>query len=115
MHLITHLQSCHRFLCGKIYTSRLLFIALGTVLLLVVSCAKMGNPDGGWFDEQPPKIIGTLPQDGSVNAHSRKMRIRFNEYIKIENATEKVVISPPQLEIPEIKGQGKDISIYMKD
>ena len=115
MHLITHLQSCHRFLCGKIYTSRLLFIALGAVLLLVVSCAKMGNPDGGWFDEQPPKIIGTLPQDGSVNAHSRKIRIRFNEYIKIENATEKVVISPPQLEMPEIKGQGKDISIELKD
>ena len=30
-------------------------------ILLLASCAKMGQPDGGWFDETPPKVIGASP------------------------------------------------------
>lgn len=26
------------------------------VFLLLASCARMGQPDGGWFDETPPKV-----------------------------------------------------------
>ena len=28
--------------------------------LVLASCAKMGQPDGGWYDETPPKVIGAL-------------------------------------------------------
>ena len=43
------------------------------------------------------------------------MRILFDEFIKIENATEKVVVSPPQMEQAEIKSTGKRIEIQLKD
>ena len=89
--------------------------ALLLTVLLLVSCARMGQPDGGWYDETPPKVISTSPKEGSTQVRSRKIYINFNEFIKLDNATEKVVVSPPQLEAPEIKSQGKRIVVELKD
>ena len=69
---------------------------------LLGSCARMGQPDGGWYDETPPRILGATPADKGTNVKSQKVSIFFDEFIQIENATEKVVVSPPQLETPEI-------------
>lgn len=85
------------------------------VFLLLVSCAKMGQPDGGWFDETPPKVIGASPADGAVNVNQKKINIYFDEFIKLDNPSEKVVVSPPQLEQPEIKGAGRRIQISLVD
>ena len=85
------------------------------VFLLLVSCAKMGQPDGGWFDETPPKVIGASPADGTVNVNQKKINIYFDEFIKLDNPSEKVVVSPPQLEQPEIKGAGRRIQISLVD
>lgn len=82
---------------------------------LLAGCARMGSPDGGWYDETPPKVIGASPEDKGINVDSRRIYINFDEFIKLENPTENVVISPPQLETPEIKGQGKRISIELLD
>lgn len=89
------------------------FILLASFFML--SCAKMGNPDGGWYDETPPRVIGADPEDKGINVNSRKIKILFNEFIKIENATENVIVSPPQLEQPEIKASGKRILVELKD
>lgn len=85
------------------------------VFLLLVSCAKMGQPDGGWFDETPPKVIGASSADGAVNVNQKKINIYFDEFIKLDNPSEKVVVSPPQLEQPEIKGAGRRIQISLVD
>ena len=58
--------------------------------LMLASCAKMGQPDGGWFDETPPKVIGASPADKGVNVKQKKVNIYFDEYIKVDNPTEKV-------------------------
>ena len=83
--------------------------------LLLASCAKMGQPDGGWYDETPPKVIGASPADGGVNVKEKKVKIYFDEFIKVDNPTEKVVVSPPQLEAPEIKASGKMIQVSLVD
>ena len=85
------------------------------VLVLLAACARMGQPDGGWYDETPPRIVSTSPADKSVNVHAKKVYINFDEYIKIDNATENVIVSPPQIEAPEIKSQGKRIVVTLKD
>lgn len=82
---------------------------------MLASCAKMGQPDGGWFDETPPRIIGSTPSDKGVGVTSKKISIFFDEFIQVDNPTEKVVVSPPQLETPEIKGAGKKIVVELKD
>ena len=85
------------------------------VICMLWACAKMGSPDGGWFDEEPPRILGSTPEDKGVNVKSNKITIFFNEYIKIDNPTEKVVVSPPQMEMPEIEGMGKRITVELMD
>lgn len=83
--------------------------------LLLTACAKMGSPDGGWYDEEPPKVIGAEPADQGVNVNSKKIRIYFDEYVKVDNPTQNVVVSPPQIEPPEIKTSGKGISVQLID
>ena len=92
----------------------LLIISTAT-LLLVQSCARMGAPDGGWYDETPPRVIGAVPADKALNVDNGKVRIYFSEFVKIENIQEKVVISPPQIESPEIKAHGKYVEVKLKD
>jgi uncharacterized protein (DUF2141 family) len=75
----------------------------------------MGSPDGGWYDDDPPKVLGATPADQATNVKSQKVNIYFDEYIKLEDATNKVIISPPQLEMPEIKAAGKKIVVELKD
>lgn len=82
---------------------------------LLGSCARMGQPDGGWYDETPPRILGAAPADKGTNVKNQKISIFFDEFIQIENATEKVVVSPPQLETPEIVASGKRIKIELLD
>ena len=91
------------------------FALLLLTLALVAACARMGNPDGGWYDETPPRVVGASPTEKATGVKTRKLHIRFNEFIKIENATENVVVSPPQLESPDIKAGGKSIDIELKD
>lgn len=95
------------------------FLTLVLMLLLVTAffggCARMGQPDGGWYDDTPPKVIGSSPEDKETNVTSKKVTIYFDEYIKLEDATNKVIVSPPQLEMPEIKASGKKIVVELKD
>ena len=79
------------------------------------SCARMGSPDGGWYDDTPPYVVGSTPQDKGTGVTSKRIAIYFNEYIKLANAQEKVIISPPQLEMPDIKDGGKRIVVNLKD
>ena len=75
----------------------------------------MGAPDGGWYDDDPPRVIGATPAEGATNVTARKITIQFDEYIKLADATQNVIVSPPQLEMPEIKAAGKKIVVELKD
>ena len=85
------------------------------IACIVVGCARMGSPDGGWYDDDPPVVIGSNPVDQSTNVSAKKISIYFDEYIKLEDATNKVIVSPPQLEMPEIKATGKRIVVELQD
>lgn len=94
----------------------------GLSLLLTViiggglsSCARIGNPDGGWYDETPPKVLGATPADKATDVKAQKVKISFDEFVKIDNPTENVIVSPPQLQAPEIKATGKSIEVKLLD
>lgn len=94
-----------------------LFFTLLSSLFTILGCARMGSglPDGGWYDEDPPQVLESSPMNGAVNVNQKKISILFDEYIKVENATENVIISPAQIEQPEIKTKGKSIVVELKD
>ena len=84
-------------------------------MMMIAGCARMGQPDGGWYDDKPPQILATTPEDNGTGVKEKKVVIYFDEFIKLEDATNNVVVSPPQLEMPEIKGAGKKIIVELKD
>ena len=90
-------------------------LCFSLLCFLIVSCANLGTPDGGPYDETPPQIVRTSPEFGATGAHARKIVLEFDENIKVENAAEKVIVSPPQMEQPEISASGKRITIELMD
>ena len=84
-------------------------------MLTIYSCASIGRPDGGPYDETPPKFVKSNPEPWALNTNRKKVSIEFNEFIKLEKANEKVVVSPPQEQQPEIKAAGKRIIVNLLD
>ena len=89
--------------------------ALLMLMIVVYSCSSMGNPDGGPYDEEPPKFVRSTPKPFAINSKEKKVTIEFDEFIKLEKAAEKVVVSPPQLEQPEIKASGRKVVVGLVD
>lgn len=100
---------------NKIATKILPLLGGVVGVFLLSSCARMGAPDGGWYDERPPRVIGTTPAENSTNVKAQEIVINFNEYIKLESASEKIMVSPPQHEQPEIKASGRNIYVTLLD
>ncbi len=87
-----------------------------TAGLLMGSCANPGSgPDGGPYDETPPHIVSMLPTLGQQNYTGKRVTITFDELVKIDKPAEKVIVSPPQIEMPEIKVSGRHISVELLD
>ena len=92
----------------NIYISLLLASCFALVLATLYGCANPGSgPDGGPYDAPPPKIVKMYPELGATQRTDKKVSILFNELIKVENISEKVIVSPPQIEMPEIKAVGR--------
>ena len=92
-----------------------LLMFLFSFALLLAGCARMGNPDGGWYDDTPPYVVDSSPKDMAVDVKPKRISIYFNEFVKLEDAQNKVIVSPPQLEMPEIKASGKRVIVDLKD
>jgi uncharacterized protein (DUF2141 family) len=84
-------------------------------LFFLSGCARMGSPDGGWYDDTPPRVLKSTPDDRGTGVTGRKVVINFDEFIKIEDAQNKVIVSPPQIEMADIKAAGKRIVVSLKD
>lgn len=95
--------------------SSLHILPLSVIILILYACASTGTPDGGPYDETPPKFVRATPEPNATGNTRKKVSIEFDEFIKIENAAEKVIISPPQTEMPEVKASGKKVLIEFFD
>ena len=91
------------------------FMLALVALLLLMGCASIGSPDGGPYDETPPVFVGSTPARGALNVKDGKVTLSFDEYIKLEKASEKIVVSPPQVQQPVIKTSGKKITVSIED
>lgn len=74
----------------------------------------MGTPDGGLYDETPPVLVRTSPANGKVKTSPKKIVLEFDEIVKLDNA-QAVVVSPPQLEAPEIEAYGRKVTVTLID
>ncbi|NER14474.1 hypothetical protein GWK08_13555 [Leptobacterium flavescens] len=92
-----------------------LFFAM---LISLINCAKRGTPSGGARDTTPPKIVRASPELNSTNFDAKRIRIYFDEYVKLNNLQQQLIVSPPLSQLPQIKPQGsasKVVEIVIKD
>lgn len=85
------------------------------MLVVIYSCANIGSPNGGPYDEDPPKFVSSTPVPNQVNYKGKKIEILFDELIQIDKPSENVIITPPQMELPIIRSAGKKAVIELKD
>lgn len=71
------------------------FLAYTILIFAFYSCAKVGAPTGGKVDKDPPKILKSVPENGSVNFKGNKIYITFDEFIQLNKINENLIISPP--------------------
>jgi hypothetical protein len=64
------------------------------LLFLLSACAKQSTPMGGPRDLDPPEVVSIYPEDKSLNTKPTEIRIEFDEYIKLDNATKNIIITP---------------------
>jgi hypothetical protein len=76
----------------------------------------MFPPSGGEKDYFAPEITkdGCIPANRSVNFNSKTIVIPFNEFIKLNNPSENIIISPAMEQKPEYVIKGKKLMIYLK-
>lgn len=69
-------------------------ITLLMVALIAGSCARQSSPMGGPKDEEPPQLISSNPGNDSRNIKPNQIELFFNEYIKTDNPTSQIIITP---------------------
>lgn len=104
---------------GKVinYIREFIFLLVSSIFLvcLMYACASVGSPQGGPVDETPPRFVSSNPLPNALNYNKGKIEIEFDELITVDNPMEKVIITPPQIQIPVIKAQGRRIIVELKD
>ncbi|MCF8230958.1 MAG: Ig-like domain-containing protein [Bacteroidales bacterium] len=92
------------------------FIWAGLIIALIAgSCAKPVAPTGGPKDTTPPVVKEAIPPNYSTNFNRKEIEIEFNEFIQLEGVNQKLIVSPPMEEDPDINNRGKSVIIELKD
>lgn len=82
--------------------------------VLVTACANEVAPSGGKKDTEPPKLLFSDPPNKSVNFNSKRIKIRFNEYLE-NSSFSRTLISPPTQTNPKIKVNLKTVSVSLPE
>lgn len=93
-----------------------LFLCL--TLLALWQCAKRGTPTGGPKDEDGPVLVRAEPENFTTGFNAEKIRLYFDEYIKLEDVQNQLIVSPPLKYVPQISplgGASKYVEIVIKD
>src|SRR5690606_11368833 len=94
------------------------FLFLALMVSAFVQCARRGAPSGGIKDIIPPKLISAEPNNMTINFKESKIRLYFDEYIKLKDLEKQLIVSPPLKHQPIITPQGspsKYVEIIIKD
>lgn len=71
------------------------FLSLLVCILCFSHCAKKGSPTGGPKDSIPPLILKSNPANFTTDFSEDEIRIYFDEYIKLVDLQQNLIISPP--------------------
>lgn len=57
-------------------------------------CARQSQPAGGPKDIDPPVLLTSVPANGQKNFSGKNIVLQFDEYVKLKDAKEEIIITP---------------------
>lgn len=90
-------------------------IPAAVAVLVLTACASIGRPQGGPRDETPPQYVRSNPAPGELNVDRRTINIYFDENIQLEDAFNKVVVSPVQKDAARVSSNGRRVTVQLMD
>lgn len=94
------------------------FIFVFIIVLVSYQCAQRGTPTGGPKDITPPELTKAEPPNLTTNFKGQKIRLYFNELVKLKDIQKQLIISPPLKNSPVLSPMGnanKYVEITIKD
>ena len=95
------------------------WILIVIVTITFVQCAKRATPTGGIKDEIPPVLLRSNPPLLATGFNEKRIRLHFDEYIKLKDIRKQLIVSPPIKEcgynVLLMSGASKYIQIDIKD
>ncbi len=91
------------------------WILYALLLLVIVSCAVVGQPSGGEKDVIPPKVLTSVPENKSTNVWTKTISITFDEFIKLNSINQKAYFSPPLKHAVQYSLKSKSLIVNFKD
>ncbi len=91
------------------------WLAITVVAVIVTACASIGRPEGGPRDEKPPVYVSSNPAPGATNVDRQQIDIYFNENVQLEDAFNKVVVSPAQKNNARVSANGRRVKVLLQD
>lgn len=79
--------------------------------ILLAGCANITTPTGGPKDIIPPETVFTIPEDKQTNFKGKSIVLEFDEYVKLNNAKEEIIISPSPGKDVQYKLKGKRVTV----
>ena len=94
--------------------NRNLWWLLLPVAVLVHSCAQIVPLSGGDKDVVAPIEQESYPANGSTNFSDKEVSITFDEFIRLKNLQQQLIVSPLMDPAPEVLVKGKKLVIKIK-
>lgn len=84
-------------------------------LALMGSCASVQQISGGEQDKTAPKLVSASPADRSTGFDAKAILLEFDERIQLERVRDRLLISPPLSEAPDVRLAGpRSVEIGLK-
>lgn len=86
-----------------------------SLILLLAACAQVSELSGGEKDMSAPLLLDAEPPNGTVRFAADRIRLRFNERIKLDRVRDRLLISPPLDQAPEVTvNAGEEVVIALR-
>lgn len=83
-------------------------------VILLAKCAQQVAPTGGKKDIIPPNLISSDPPNRTTNFKGSKISLFFDEYVVIDNITQKLIITPEADNPYNYKSKGLSVELTFK-
>lgn len=90
-------------------------VAAIVLAVLMAACASIGNPEGGPRDYQPPVFVRSTPMPGQTGVSPARLELYFDENVSLEDAFNKVIVSPVQKTAPVVRAGGRRVTVELRD